>query len=189
MAVSINRFIMRGFSSLDKALNELTEPKFRKAALRRSGKAAMQPVHRSAIKNAPFLKDKTRNPHTPIGLLKTDIKMSTRTNIAPKTMKSGKIRTTTKHELSVMVKTGRKTEDFALIVEYGREAFVITRVVAFGSPTKEYVTISPEVEPQPFMRPALDDNYRKVFNTFRSELTKEIASQAKKQARHLAKKK
>ncbi len=126
-------------------------------------------------------------PNTPIGLLKTDIKMSTRVNIRPSTMKSGKIRGTTKHELSVMVKTGKKTEDFALIVEYGREEFVITRVVAFGKDTKEYVTITPSVEPQPYMRPALDSNYDAVFKSFRTELRKEIAMQIKKQQRFLDK--
>lgn len=189
MAVSITKYRLKGFKELDTALTNLTEPKFRKAALRRAGKAAMKPVMDSAIQNAPTLKDKTRNPNTPVGMLKNDIKMSTRTNIRPKTMKSGKIRTTTKHELSVMVKTGKQTEDFALVVEYGREEFVITRVVVFDKKSREYVTISPEVKPQPFMRPALYDNYDKVFRLFRDELTKEIARQAKAQERFFKKNK
>lgn len=187
MAVVIKKFPIRGFKELQRALLGLTEPKFRKAALRRAGKAAMKPVHQDAMRNAPFLSDKIRNPNTPIGLLKTDIKMSTRVNINPSIHKNGKVRKTSKHELSVMVKTTKKTEDFALTIEYGRDEFVITRTVAFGKATKEYVTIAPETKPQPFMRPALDDNYLKVFRGFRDELRKEIAKQAKAQARFLAK--
>lgn len=189
MAVLIKEYRLLGFKELGFALNSLTEPKFRKAALRRSGKAAMQPVYNDAKRLAPTLKDKGRNPDVVSGILKNDIKMSTRTNIRPSKTKSGKIRTSSKHELSVMVKTGRQSEDFALIVEYGRDEFVITRTVVFGKDSKEYATISPSVEPQPFMRPALYDNYDRVFKIFRQELEMEIAKQAKKQAKFLKKRK
>lgn len=189
MAISITQYRLSGFKELDHALRGLTEPKFRKAALRRSGKAAMQPVYDDVKRLAPTLKDSSRNPNVAKNILKNDIKMSTRTNIRPSKTKSGKIRGSAKHELSVMVKTGKNSEDFALIVEYGRESFVITRTVVFGKQSKEYVTISPEVEPQPFMRPALYDNYDKVFKIFRTELEKEIAKQAKAQARFLKKRK
>lgn len=189
MAVSVTKYRLLGFKELDTALKQLTEPKFRKAALRRSGKKAMEPVLADAKRLAPTLKDKERNPHTESGLLKNDIKMSTRTNIRPSVTKSNKIRNSSRHELSVMVKTGKQTEDFALFVEYGREAFVITRTVTYGKQTKEYVTISPEVEPQPFMRPALYDNYDSTFKIFRDELAKEIGIQAKKQAKFIKKNK
>lgn len=185
MAVSITTYRLNGFSALDSALNALTEPKFRKAALRRSGRAAMKPVLIDAKRFAPTLNDDSRNPNTTRNILKNDIKMSTRVNIRPSRNRSGNIRRTSKHELSVMVKTGKASQDFALVVEYGKEAFVITRVEVFGKASKEYVTISPETKPQPFMRPALYDNYDKVFRLFRSELEREIAAQAIKQARYL----
>lgn len=188
MAVSITKYRLLGFRELGFALDKLTEPKFRKAALRRSGKAAMKPVYEEARQLAPVLKDVSRNPEVAKNILKNDIKMSTRTNIRPSKTKSNKIRKTTKHELSVMVKTGKASEDFALVVEYGRDEFVITRTVVFGKDSKEYVTIAPEVKPQPFMRPALYNNYDKVFKIFRTELEKEIAKQAKAQARFLKKK-
>ena len=185
MAVSIHKYRLLGFRELGFALDKLTEPKFRKAALRRSGKAAMQPVYNDAKRLAPTLKDDKRNPNTAKTILKNDIRISTRTNIRPSKTKGNKIRESSRHELSVMVKTGKSSEDFALIVEYGRESFVITRTVVFGKDSKEYVTISPEVEPQPFMRPALYDNYDRVFKIFRTELEREIAKQAKKQAKFL----
>lgn len=185
MAVLIKKYRVLGFRELGFALDKLTEPKFRKAALRRSGKAAMKPVYDDVKRLAPTLRDDSRNPNVAKNILKNDIRISTRTNIRPSKTKSNKIRSTSKHELSVMVKTGKASEDFALVVEYGREAFVITRTVAFGKETKEYVTISPEVEPQPFMRPALYDNYSKVFKIFRTELEKEIASQIRKQTKFL----
>lgn len=185
MAVSVLKYRLLGFRELGFALDQLTEPKFRKAALRRSGRAAMKPVYDDAKRLAPTLKDESRNPNVAKNILKNDVKMSTRTNIRPSVTKSNKIRESSRHELSVMVKTGKASEDFALIVEYGRESFVITRTVVFGKDSKEYVTISPEVKPQPFMRPALYDNYDKVFKIFRTELEREIARQAKKQAKFL----
>lgn len=170
-------------------LTALTEPKFRKAALRRSGRAAMNPMLLAARSNAPILQDSVRNPDAKRNLLKSDIKMSSRVNIEPSThKKSGKIRKGSKHELSVMIKTSKKTEDYALVVEYGRDEFVfITSDVVFGKKVRQHTKTSPAFKAQPFMRPALYDNRDAAFRIFRNTLAKEIASQIKKQGKYWAK--
>ena len=73
MAVSITKYRLNGFKELGFALNGLTEPKFRKAALRRSGKAAMQPVYNDVKRLAPTLKDNSKNPNTAKNILKNEL--------------------------------------------------------------------------------------------------------------------
>lgn len=188
MALSVRKYRLLGFKELDKALESLTHPKFRRAALRRSGKAAMQPILEAAKAKAPTLQNAEKGSQATKGLLKNDIKMSTRVNITPNIQKNGKIRKTSKHELSVMVKTGKKTEGYALVIEYGRdESVYIQSSVVFGKKTKEHAKTTPAFKAQPFMRPAMDENASEVFLIFRRELEKEIASQVKKQAKFLAK--
>lgn len=184
MPVKIKKMKTKGLAELEKALEKLWDPKFRRAALRRSGRAAMKPVLDAAKQNAPILQDTERNPGANPGELKADIKMSARVNINPSVYKSsGKVRKTSKHELSVMVKTGKKSEDYALVVEYGREEFMVMRNIVFGKEVKPFWAPVAKLEPKPFMRPALDNNVNKVLDIFAATLGKEVERQAKAQNR------
>jgi len=184
MPVKITKIKTTGLKELEKALEKLWDPKFRRAALRRSGRAAMKPVLDDAKQNAPILQDTERNPAAEPGELRADIKMSARVNINPSVYKSsGKVRKTSKHELSVMVKTGKKSEDYALVVEYGREEFMVMRNIVFGKEVKPFWAPVAKLEPRPFMRPALDKNVTKVLDTFASVMEKEVEKQARAQLR------
>ena len=182
MAIKKEFMYTKGLKELDKAMEELTTPKFRKAALRKSGKKAMEPVLRSAKKNAPVLKDTERN-DVKSGQLRDDIKMSTSVNIDA-TNKKGKVTKSKEQELKVVVKTGKETEDYALVVEFGREEYKVRRNQAFGKETDSYEAVIGEIKPQPFMQPALEDNKEKVLDTFKDTLGAEIIKQAKKQKKH-----
>lgn len=176
-----------GFKELDKALDKLTEDKFRKAALRNSGKMAMAPVLFSAKKNAPVLKTEGGE-NAKAGQLRDDIKMSTSVNVSPVT-KSGKVSKSKKDELKVVVKTGKDTEDYALVTEYGREPVTIKKVHVFDKVAAQPFDYTfGEIQPRPFMQPALYDNKGEVLSIFYKELGSEIMTQAKKQEKYLRKK-
>lgn len=170
-----------GFSELDKALEELIEPKFRKAALRKAGKEAMKPVLNAAKKDAPILKNVDDADDNLRGQLKDDIKMSTTVNIDPSVGKNGKIKNSKKHELKVVVKTGKKTEDYALVTEFGRDEYTVKRFHYFGKATDGYDVKIGAIQPRPFMGPALHNRVELVLEIFKKELGDSIIKQAKKQ--------
>ncbi len=177
----MSKSFVYGLDALDKALDGLTDVKFRKAALRRAGKKSMQVVLNQAKNDAPILKDET-NGEAVAGQLRDDIKMSTSVNIDP-TTKSGKISKNKDAELKVKVKTGKDTEDYALVTEFGREEYQVQRDQIFGKNTKSYTVNIGKIEPRPFMAPALDDNKNKVLTDFAAELADEIILQGKKMAK------
>ena len=184
MPIEITSINVNGLSELDLALEQLIVPKFRKAALRKAGKAAMKPVLRDAISNAPVLQDGSNNPNAISGQLRNDIKMSTTVNVEP-TTRSGRISNSKLNELKVVVKTGKDTEDYALVTEFGRDEFQVVRNEAFGKATSDYVTTVASLRPQPYMQPALESNVDLIIRTFGDELGDEIIKQARKQARYL----
>lgn len=178
MAVLNEKYKVNGLDALDKALDGLTDEKFRKAALRRAGKKSMQVVLNDAKQNAPVLKDETNDSAIP-GQLRDDIKMTTSVNVSP-TTKSGKLSKNKNAELKVRVKTGKDTEDYALVTEFGRDPYTIQRDKVFDKKTNTYTAIVGKIDPRPFLGPALHDNREKVLTDFRKELTDEIFTQAKK---------
>lgn len=187
MAIKRETFGVTGLNELDKALDSLTEDKFRKAALRNAGKKSMQVVLRDAKDNAPVLKD-DRGGDVIAGQLRDDIKMTTSVNISPLT-KSGKLSKNKTSELKVLVKTGKDTEDYALVTEFGRESYEVIRDKAFGKNTESYKVTIGKIDPRPFLAPALDNNKNKVLNDFRDELEQAIIIQAKKMEKALRRKK
>lgn len=169
-----------GLKELNKAFDALTDVKFRKAALRNAGKDLMKPVMVEAKRLAPTLKDPAGHPNAIAGKLRDDIKMTTSVNVSPVT-KSGKISKSKKNELTVTVKTGKATEDYAIVAEYGRERTTVIRNEAFGKDTKPFFGVLPELQPKPYMRPALNSNYQRIFNDFAKTMGDEIIKQAKRQ--------
>lgn len=187
MAVDKMKFDISGLSQLEKSLDQLTLPKFRKAALRTSGKKAMQKVLVDAKKNAPKAKDVSNDSDDSPTQLSDDIKMTTTVNVDVKANKRGKIGTNKWSEMKVTVKTGKATEEYALVAEYGRDKYTIKRSKAFGKDTAAYDVTIGEIEPRPFLGPALHDNKEKVLTDFRRNLTDQIFIQAKKQEKSIKK--
>ena len=179
---------MQGLKELSKALDGLTEVRFRKRAMVSAGRKAMQPVLDDARSNAPVLSPEAaaKNPSATAGALKSDIKMSTKYNDDPKAS-NGRIKKNNEAELKVVVKTGKDTEDYAFIAEHGRDEFHVYRNQVFGKPSKTYLAVVAAMKPQPYMRPALESNVDRVLNRFYYEMGNAIHRQAKAQARHFAK--
>lgn len=191
MAELVQTIEMEGLKELEKALDELTDVKFRRKALVDAGKHAMEPVLTAAINNAPRLTaaNAAKNPNAVSGQLKNDIKMSTSYNKNVKASRNGNVSDSKKTEMKVVVKTGAETEDYALVAEIGRDEFQVMRSTVFGKKTdKPYLVKIAAIKPQPYMRPALDSNVNRVLNRFYYELGESIHRQAKRQER-LAKKK
>ena len=172
MPVTIERVNVNGLTELEAALKNLYIPKFRRAALRKSGKEAMKPVLRDAISNAPI-------GH---GTLKSDIKMRAVVNSEP-TTNSGNVTSNKRNEMDISVRTGKSSEEYALVTEFGRQEFEVTKTTAFGKSVNPFTTTVSSLKPQPFLGPALRSNSNLVLSTFSDELGKAIITQARKQAR------
>jgi hypothetical protein len=186
MAIIWNR--INGMVETGKALKGLTEPKFRKAALRKAGKVAMSPVLSAVKTSAPAFTNLSKLPKgaRPMAL-KNDIKMSVSVNISPSLSKSGKITKSSQSELRVIIKTGKETEKYALVSEYGRVAHSFMKYTVFGKPVLGFVATLPELKPEPWMRPTYDRMQTAVAQNFADELAKSIIVQAKKQKKYLGK--
>lgn len=171
---------VKGIKELNKALDSITDPKFRAKALRKAGKEVMKPTLTAAIQNAPTLKISDKNPdHAIAGELKNDIKMRTSINKGAFT-KGGSVKKNS-HELTVSVTTSNKTKEYAQTVEYGRNEFSVVRTEAFGRQTRAFNAQVPRVNPQPFMKPALDLIEDTAANDFGRILFDEIKTQLSKQ--------
>lgn len=177
-----------GLKGLSKALNGLTEPKFRKAALRTAGRKAMAPVLAAAKARAPVWTDTSTLPEgAKPGALRDDLRMSVSVNVEPKVGKNGKITNSSKNELKVTIKTTKATEDYALVSEYGREEHTFMKYTVFGKPVLGFEATLPKLTPEPWLRPTFDGMQNKVVQDFASELEISIAKQAKKQQKYMSK--
>ena len=113
--------------------------------------------------------------------------MSTSVNVTPKVSKSGKISKASRNELKVTIKTGKNTEKYALVSEYGRDEHSFLKYTVFGQPVFAFTATLPQLKPDPWMRPTFDRMQEKVAKSFAVELRKAITVQAKKQKKYLGK--
>lgn len=183
------KYKTQGFKSLSKALDNLTEPKFRSQALRRAGRRAMEPTLAKLKAAAPRIKNPEKLPKgvTP-GELANGIKMSVSAPVQPKfTGKTGKLTKASEHELKVTIYTSTKSASYALVTEYGRQETPIMRYTVFGRPVLGFQAKLPKIEARPWMRPTFDQDKANIIDRFRDELGKSIEWKAKQQARLFAK--
>lgn len=177
------KYKTKGFKELAKALDNLTEPKFRSQALRKAGKAAMTPTLHALKSAAPVIKNPEKLPKgMKPGELSDGIKMVVSAPVQPKfTKKTGKITKASEHELKVTIYTGKGAESYAIVSEYGREETPIMRYHVFGKPVLGYKSKLPAIEPKPWMRPTFDKEKGDIVDRFAKELTKSIEWKVKQQ--------
>lgn len=178
------RYKTHGFDTLAKALDNLTEPKFRSQALRQAGRKAMTPTLTLLKNAAPVVKNPKKLPKgARVGQLRDSLTLRVSAPVQPKFSKKGKATKASKNELSAAIYTGRAAEDFALVSEYGRKETVITRYHVFGRPALAYEAILPKLTPKPWMRPTFDKDKGNIVDRFAKELGEAIARKARQQAR------
>jgi len=172
-----------GQKELNKALNSLTDVKFRRKALVDAGKNVMKPVLFHAKANAPTLNISEKNPdHAVANELKNDITMRTSYNDTALT-KAGNLKKNA-NELTISVTTGSKTKDYAINAEYGRpELAPVVRTESFGRQTVLFKAPIPEMVPTPFMLPALKAVENTAHAKFGKHLFKSIKIQLAKQTK------
>ena len=173
-----------GLIDFEKALDELIEPKFRQQALAAAGRAAMKSVLPDIKAAAPVMQNPEKHPNgKPAGELKNSIKLRVSTSVAPKISKGGKVTKATLKEMSATIRTGKAAKDYAVVTEFGRRSFEITKYSAFGKATMPYKAILASIEARPWMRPTFAAHENSVLNIFISELGKAITKKAKSQKR------
>lgn len=174
--------IVTGHKELNKALDSITNNKFRKAALVDAGKNVMKPVLFHAKANAPTLKISEKNPdHAVADELKNDIKLKYSFNESAFS-KGGNLKKNS-NELTVSVTTGNATKDYAINAEYGRPELIAVRTEAFGRQTKLFEALVPEMIPNPYMLPALKAIEGTADRKFGKHLYKSIQVQLKRHAK------
>jgi hypothetical protein len=183
--VSISKFKISGFKQLEKGLNELTDGKFRVAALRAAGKAALTPLKEALVDAAPILKETSILPTGSVkNALKDSIRLRQKVNKNPKLSKNKKrITNATKSEYRGIIATGKEAAGYAIVSEYGRKQTTINRYSAFGKVTAAYEVDLPKLDPKPWIRPTFDKNVANVLFRFRRKLAEEITKKAKAQER------
>ncbi len=185
--ITIEQFKFRGFKKLEKALEQLTEDNFRQNALRASGRAAMQPLLEQLKNEAPRLKSTSILPKDKLpNALADGLRMKVSVNKNPKVTKTGKVTKASKSELRVVITTGKESEGYALVSEYGRKETPIYRYMVFGRQVPAFQVMLPTLEPKPWMRPTFDRMKGDTIFKFRQELKKQIAKKAKAQERKLS---
>lgn len=189
-----NKGTFKGFKELSRTIENLTDPKNRKAVFMRSGKLAMQPILRDAIALAPKLSPENikKNPNITAGTLKNDIKYRGTFNHDVKFKRTGKIKSTSKHEYIGQVKTGKASEDYAIPIEYGKSEYTVVRIHVFGRKVDPYEATMSAQKATPFMRKALDQNAERSVKTFLRSSSRQLLEMMKKEerkARKLANKK
>lgn len=186
--MAVVTYKINGMKETSKALDQLTVPKFRKAALRKAGKTAMSPVLSALKSAAPVWTDTSTLPKGAApAALKNDLKQSISVNVEPRVGKSGKVTKASMNELKVTIKTSKKTEDYALVSEYGREEHSFTKYTVFGKPVLGFTATLPKLTPKPWMRTTFDGMQKTVSKTFANELSKAIIFQAAKQKKYQGK--
>lgn len=149
---------VEGFRELDKALGELTKS-VAKAVLVRVGKKALQPVADTARQLAPD------DPETHGNDLRSSIAVGTKLSKRQARLKRRAVKAG-EEKYFAEVYAGAGPVPHAHLQEFG----------AKGDP------------PQPFMRPAWDENKGQVLETIKTDLGNEIIKAAKRQAARQAKK-
>lgn len=184
MSITTSKFT--GFKDLSKALDALTEPKFREQALRIAGKKAMVYL-KPKIENACPI-EKNVESGKPGGRLKNSIKSSVSIGKL-KTSKSGKVNNSSKHEMSARVTVGdpKSGVDYAIVTEYGREETNIRRYTVFGNPVLGFDVKLPAIEAKPWMRTTFGQNKHRIVLTFQKELANSIKKKAKQQSNRIKK--
>lgn len=179
------KYKMEGFKELNKALNGLTEPKFRQQALRTAGRKSTDQLLSALKSAAPVIKNADTLPEgSYAGELRDSIRRTVSTPKQPKLTRSGKkITKASRHELRVIITVGNSKVDYAPISEYGREETPIMRYSIFGRPVLGFETKLPALPAKPWIRPTFDASKGKVIDSFQKELTDSIKKKAKQQAR------
>jgi HK97 gp10 family phage protein len=176
-----------GFKELEQALDALTEPKFRAAALRAAGKKTMIYLEPRISDACPV--ETNVESGTPGGRLKNSIKSSVSIGKI-KTSKTGKVSKSNKHEMSARVTAGdpKNGVDYAIITEYGREETNIQRQTVFGKHVAVPFDVTlPAIAPIPWMRTTFDSNKNQIILTFKDELSDAITKKAKQQQSRIKK--
>ncbi len=188
MAFVKYRFL--GLKQVGRALDSLTEPKFRQQALRAAGKAAMTPTLAALKTAAPRLKNTSILPNKnasgdvlAAGDLADGLKLTVSTPKQPKLNKRGtKVTDATKNELRARIMTGRKSKHYAVVSEYGRDETTVTKYSVFGRPVLGgFQATLPAIQPKPWIRTTFDQQKGDMITTFSQSLGKAIQKKAKQQ--------
>lgn len=178
------KYKTKGFKELSKALDGLTEPKFRSQALRVAGRKAMQPTLSKLKAAAPVVKQPSKLPKTArVGQLRDGLRLTVRAPVQPRISKRGTVTKATKRELSASIYTGTESSSFAIVSEYGRKEHTVVRYSAFGRPVLAFEQKLPMLEPRPWMRTTFDSDKANIVDRFRQELGKSIERKIRQQAR------
>ncbi|EGQ9960034.1 hypothetical protein FWP57_00875 [Vibrio cholerae] len=164
-------FQAAGFADVNDMLVEL-QAVLGKKAVRKAAKAAMQPVLNEVKSTSPF-NDWPDNVHL-LDAFKISVSGRTKNN----TKKGDDV------FLSARVQTqGKAVEQYAALVEFGRADYTTSRTNAFGIKTRLYNVQMPQINPNPFMRTALNKHKEQVVNTFGTALVQEIQDIQSKRSR------
>lgn len=186
--MAVVKYKVLGMKQTSKALDGLTLPKFRKAALRKSGVVSMAPVLSALQSAAPTLKSTSILPKGSMpNALRNDLTMKKSVNVSPRVSKSGNVTKASRNELLVTITTGKVTENYALVSEYGRVEFKFMKYTVFGKPVLGFEAVMPSITPRPWMRTTFDGMQQRTSRKFSSELGKQVMIQANKQKKFVGK--
>lgn len=197
MAIQRTTKTVQGLKELDAMLDSLTDPKFRKAALRNAGRKAMTPVKDALIANVP----ESDNPDEPSsyahykdgyksGDLKRGVKLKVKINTDKKIhiTKSGYAKENQSGELYTSVTFDNSVYGLAMILENGRSKREAT--TKSGRTFKVYGRNTDKVKrdigttgAKNFVSRTFTEQESAMTERFKSELTTSIIKQAKKMAK------
>lgn len=197
MAIQRTTKTVQGLKELDAMLDSLTDPKFRKAALRNAGRKAMTPVKLALIDNVP----ESDNPDEPSsyahykdgyksGDLKRGVKLSVTVNTDKniKINKSGFANTKQAGELYTNVTFDSSVYGLAMILENGRSKREATTKAGkvfhvYGNRTDKVKRDIGTFEGKNFVSRTFAEQESAMTERFKEELTNSITKQAKKMAK------
>lgn len=174
---------INGLENLDKLLESLTDPKFRRAALRNSAKVALQPVKKTMEDKAP-------------SVLKNDVVVRIRVNTDKKMKIKGFVKEDKYNELYSQVTFDSKrgthgnnsAYGLAMVLNYGRRNPLArvkgdSKFHAWGKPTDETHRYIGTTEGTHFIDTVRFESEPDIEKRFRETLLTEIDKQVKKQDR------
>lgn len=174
---------INGLENLDKLLESLTDPKFRRAALRNSAKVALQPVKKTMEDKAP-------------SVLKSDVVVRIKVNTDKKMKVKGFVKEDKYNELYSQVTFDSKrgthgnnsAYGLAMVLNYGRRNPLArvkgdSKFHAWGTPTSESHRYIGTTEGTHFVDAVRFESEPDIEKRFRETLLIEIDKQVKKQDR------
>ncbi|ELA9841223.1 hypothetical protein V4F87_003265 [Vibrio parahaemolyticus] len=200
MAIQRKLKHVSGLDDVEKMLDALTDPKFRARALRNAAKKSMQPVKATLQSKLPsggsdessyaHYESYTGKKGYKPGDLRNGVKLAIKVNSDKdiKVSKSGKVKDNQRSELYSIVTFDSHVYKLASILENGRSKRVATTKNGkvfhyYGNPTDQVKRDIGTTEPRNFVSSTFAEHEHSITETFKDELTKSIAQQAKRMAK------